>query len=122
MSGNERKKSEQPPAYHVTQRQQDVRHADGAGGGQSQISVYCIQQRSGHRYRSSQNEIGTLKNAFSFIFVFMGILPACMYVHHRDQKRALDPKTAVTDDCKLPRGCRESNPDPLEEQPVLILK
>lgn len=39
---------------------------------------------------------------------------------HESQKRASDPLGPVTDSCELPHGCWESNPDPLQEQPVLL--
>ena len=52
----------------------------------------------------------------------------CMYVHHmcaracRDQKRALgilELELQVVVSCLV--GCWESNPGPLEEQPVLLI-
>ena len=55
------------------------------------------------------------------------ILPACMSVHRvlpgalrRPEEGVGSPGTGITDGCEPPCGCWESNPGPLEEQPVLL--
>ena len=57
----------------------------------------------------------------------MGALPACTSVHHvsiwfseQPEEGTESPETGATNGCELPRGCWESNPGPLEEQPVLL--
>jgi hypothetical protein len=39
---------------------------------------------------------------------------------HGGQREFRSSGTGVTDGCKLPCGCWELNPGPLEEQPVLV--
>lgn len=56
--------------------------------------------------------------------MYIGILPACVPVHHvhavsMGQQRVLYG-TGISDSCELPCGYGELNPDPLEEQPVLL--
>lgn len=52
----------------------------------------------------------------------MGMLPACMFVHHLvpgvygSQKRELDPWIHSQGGCELSCGCWESNPGRLENQ------
>ena len=52
----------------------------------------------------------------------MGVLPACMSVHHkhawclqRPEEPARTPGTGVSDGCELAWGCWELNLGPLEE-------
>ena len=48
---------------------------------------------------------------------------ACMYSYVPHMHAWCDgaPGTGVTDSCELPYGYWESNPSPLEEQPVLLI-
>lgn len=47
----------------------------------------------------------------------MSVLPPCMYLH---QMYAGSPRTGVRDACEWPFLCRELNPDPPQEQQVLL--
>ena len=48
-----------------------------------------------------------------FACMYVGALCACL-------KRALDPLELELDSCELPLRAQAMNPDPLEEQPVLL--
>lgn len=62
---------------------------------------------------------------FSLLFLFMyrGILPACMTVHAwilwRSEEGVRCPGTVVTDSCEPTCGCWELSLSPLQEQPSL---
>jgi hypothetical protein len=45
-----------------------------------------------------------------------------VYTWYRKKSKGgvTSPETEVADSCELPFGCQESNPDPLEEQTVLL--
>ena len=56
----------------------------------------------------------------------MGVLPACMSVHHmcvwcacKLEQGVRVPGTRIADNWELPGGCWGWNPGPLKEQPVL---
>jgi hypothetical protein len=58
----------------------------------------------------------------------MCVLPTRMYVQHvcawypwRLEEGVRSPGTGVKDACETPHGCWESNPDPLQEQQVLLV-
>ena len=58
----------------------------------------------------------------------MGVLPACVSVHHvcavpvEARRGCHIPGTGVTDSCELLCGCWELNLGPLEEQRVLLTR
>ena len=51
-----------------------------------------------------------------FVSVYVGISHACVMA----TEATGSPGTGVTDNCKSPCGCWESNLGPLVEQPVLL--
>ena len=62
----------------------------------------------------------------NYLFTCMGVLLACMSVHHmcawcvcKLEEGVRVPVSRITDDWGLPGRWWELNPDPLEEQPVL---
>jgi hypothetical protein len=63
---------------------------------------------------------------FFHIFIFMSVLPECMFVHYvyalleEARKGHWIPGTEVTDGCRKPCGGWELNHSPLEEHPVLL--
>lgn len=50
------------------------------------------------------------------VFACMSLCTTCV----QEPAEARSPGTGVTDSCKLPHGWWELNPDPLQEQPVLL--
>ena len=54
--------------------------------------------------------------AYEYLFAFMPV----HQVPGKSGKDSGSPASGVTDGCELPCGCWESNPGPLEEQPVLL--
>jgi hypothetical protein len=57
----------------------------------------------------------------------LNVLPACVRMYHMCIWRPWKPEDGirfpvigVTGSCKLPCGCWELNPGPLQEQPVLL--
>ena len=64
---------------------------------------------------------------FKFLFMCMGVLPACMSLHQvfpwcfqRSEEGVQFPVIIVTDNCGLPHGSWYLILGPLEEQPVLL--
>jgi hypothetical protein len=57
-----------------------------------------------------------------YVYVPHECMHACMHVWclQRPEEGTRSPGTGVTNDCKPPRECWESNPDPQQEQPVLL--
>lgn len=65
------------------------------------------------------------KNVFIFNFIYLSVLPAAMYVHHRhawctwrSEKGIGSWRTGVVEGCELSYGFWEWNPVLLEEHPV----
>lgn len=57
-------------------------------------------------------------------FICMGVLPACMSVHHMhtvSTEAIKSSQAGVTDGREPLCGCWESNPVPLEDQPGLLV-
>jgi hypothetical protein len=76
------------------------------------------------REEEDGSEVGSLVG-FWFCFCFYDLVISilcpiviCLLVPVCEDVRY--PRTEVTDRCKLPCGCWEPNPGPLEEQPVLL--
>lgn len=54
------------------------------------------------------------------VFIYVSLCTTCIQCPWRPEKDIIFPGTGVTDICETPCGCGESNPDPLEEEPVLL--
>lgn len=63
---------------------------------------------------------------FNLNFVGVNVVPVDMSVQHvcawclQRPKGIISPRTRITDGCKLPRGCWDPNPNPVEEQSVVL--
>lgn len=62
-----------------------------------------------------------------FLLYMYECFPSCVSVYHlhawcskRPEEGIVFPGTEITDSCEQPCGCWQSNPDPPEEQPVLL--
>lgn len=68
----------------------------------------------------------TLLNIIYFYFIWMGVLSACVSVHHvcavpsGAEKGISSSGTGVVDGCELPCRCQEPNSGPPEDQQVLV--
>lgn len=66
---------------------------------------------------------------FNFSYFMCTSVPSiCMYVHHvcvlyplRSEDHVRSPGTGITGSCKMPHGCWELNPGPLQEHKVLLI-
>lgn len=61
-------------------------------------------------------------------FMYMSVLPACRYVHHvcawylwRPEESVGSSRTRVTGSCEPSYRCRRLNPDPPQDQQVLLI-
>lgn len=56
----------------------------------------------------------------SYDFPCIGVCPQVCLVASEIEESIVSPGTGVVDGCELPRGGRESNPAPLQEQQVFL--
>lgn len=66
--------------------------------------------------------------SFLDYFMCINVLPSCVYVQHvcawcprRSEEGVGYPRPGLMDNCEPPCRCWKLNPDPLQEQPVLLI-